>query len=275
MRGSTRTIDPRCPPRASRATRLRPRSIESRAASPSGSAGSRSSTPARSGATSGLGLDPALAADDRGQGARSDRRGACGRRPPAPRARGRASTRGRATRAARGSARRAREPRPRRPARRRGPPRTGSPSGWPALPREVGERSGGVEAAFLDGRQDERLGREGFEIGEGNGLGGRAPRPRRRDGSVRRGPRPRPRASAGRARTRRRPTPCRRPGGAPSPGRGRRKPRARARPRGRRRRRGPRGPTPRAGGGRATPSTVPASQAFVRAPASRATCTAW
>ena len=69
VRGSTRTIDPRCSPSASRATRLRPRSIESRTASPSGSAGSRSGMPVRSGAASGSTSIAPSAADGRDQGA--------------------------------------------------------------------------------------------------------------------------------------------------------------------------------------------------------------
>ena len=160
------------------------------------------------------------------------------------------------------------------------PQTAGDPPSRSAVRRREGrgrrERGGRVEAALREGRQDERLEREGFEIGEGNGLGGRrAPlaRPQTRSSRAGRGPSAGP-APGARERERRR-TPCRRPGGALSPGRGRRTPRARARPRGRWRRRGPRGPTPRAGGGRAAPSTVPVSQAFVRAPASRATCTAW
>ena len=50
-------------------------------------------------------------------------------------------------------------------------------------PREVGERVGGVETSFPDGRQDEGLDPEGFEIGEGNDSGCRATRPRGRDGT--------------------------------------------------------------------------------------------
>ena len=143
------------------------------------------------------------------------------------------------------------------------------------LPRELGERVGGVEAAFPDGRQEERLDREGLEIGEGNDLGGRAPRSRGRDGF----------SGAGGGR-----------GQGPAPG-------ACERDVGGRRVAGEEALSPpgevggsrerepgREGGGggeghegpRREPAEVArrprrsfVSQAFVRAPASRATCTAW
>ena len=274
VRGSTRTIDPRRPPRASRATRLRPRSIESRAASPLGPRRQPLQDPGQEARVARVGLDPAPAADGRAQGAVSIEE----------------------ERAGAGLSRleRAEEPRPEAARRERhgalrgeraGPglvaPLEGEgrrvqvPERVAGAAREVGERSGGVEAFLGEGRQHERLGREGFEIGEGNDLGGHAPRPRRRDGSSRAG---RDRSAWPAPGARERDVGGRRVAGQetlPPPGEvgGSRE----------------REPGREGGGGgegheapRREPAevarrlqTVPVSQALVRAPASRATWTPW
>ena len=217
-----------------------------------------------------VGLDPALPADDRDQGAVPIEEELAGagipRRQPAD------EPRPEAARCERHGARRGARagfglvaPLEREGRRVQVPQRVAGAT------REVGERAGGVEAAFRDGREDERLGREGFDIGEANGLGGRAPRPRRGDGSSRAG---RGRGAGPASGTRERgvggrgvagqeplPPPCEIAGGlehepgreAGGAGEGHEAPR--------------REPAEVA----RSSSTVPASQAFVRAPASRAT----
>ena len=274
MRGSTRTIDPRRPPRASEggaaqadvdreprgpALRQRRQPLQH---------------PGQEGCRARFGLHPALGADDRDQDAVAieEQRAGAG----IPRLEG------------------AGEPRP-EAARREG---HGAPGGErpglglvaplegegrrvqvaervSGLPGEVGERRGGVEASFLEGREDERLGREGLEIGEGDGFGARAPLPRRRDGSSRagrdRGARPAPgarerggggRGVAGQEAL----SPQGEVGGSPQRDRGREGGGGREGHEAPRREPAEVGQRPRA---------APAPQAFVRAPASRATCTPW
>jgi len=210
VRGSTRTIDPRRVPNASRAARLRPRSIERRTPpgrrQPLQDAGQEGASPAS--ATTAPRATVATSSP-----CRSTRNAAA----PALRA---------------SSARFSRAPRPREargtglaeaiarapassPARGQGPPRTGFPPGGRRAARGRRGRQR-VEAAFLERRQDERLGREGLEDGERDGLGTTCPA---RAAAAARPPRAAARAAGQRSpgRSGRPPRPCRRRGGAPSP----------------------------------------------------------